>query len=882
MSVVLVHQYHLLHEKRSITMNNNLSQTTNQPYEIYPVPQDIIYYEGEATITDCVHIIAQADLKEATLPKLEEALTLYGYTYTISDDFVAGKSNIYLTNQQQCNKNWLASIHPEPISDLTQREGYNLVINGDSVCNMAIIGSDSDGIHYGVVTLNRILSQLSNHVVQKCVITDYPEILYRGYIEGFYGYPWSHEDRMDLMKFGGEQKLNTYIYAPKDDPYHRKHWRDLYPAPKAQEISELAAAGHANNLNFVWTIHPGETIDLSSEEDFQSAIAKLEQLYTLGVRQFGILFDDLIGVPNGIEQSEFINRIDTEFVKAKDDIRPLLTVGTRYCEAWGPSMTEYFKPFVEVLHDDVEIMWTGAATMSNISKEQYESPKRAIGTDKNLSVWWNYPVNDYCDSKILMGKIENLSSDLNNVNGFFSNPMNQPQASKQALFCIADHNWNTDAFNCETSFSASFRALAPEVAEDLEIFASNSCYLNDDGGISGDFLFDESWYLKDDVKELQSGIEQGQDVTECANRLMNHFIRMESVADRIKEGCLNVQLVKELEPFLDAFKLMTQSAQHVIQAVTALQRGDVLEMERKNEVALNLFKSMEQCKVQRLKDEVPQNYIVDVGTLVIKPFISETIILTAVIAGTETKPLALGYDMKNLALQSLGVTATASSSVSENENGNKTIDGMIKSGKWCSPDHRPHLTIDLQEPATIKQYRIINCGHPVARETKVWNTKHFQILASLDGDQFTIIDEVTDNKGDVINRILENETTARYIRLQIVEPTQISLDGSGHTRIYAFELFDECYPYQSGKVLTSEIQIEKSGKITIKNVKMGDVISLYRSLNEETPFAVSERASEDLNEIVFEGVSLREDGDRIFVERTSGKYLPSVRTSKGI
>ncbi|MHA0858074.1 beta-N-acetylglucosaminidase domain-containing protein [Paenibacillus sp. CMAA1364] len=863
-------------------MNNKVSGSTNNLYDINPVPQHVIRYEGEVQITDCVHIVAPSDLKVATLPKLKEALAMNGYTYDVSDAFVEGKTNIYLSNQEQMNADSLANIHPDPISEMTHTEGYTLVINGDAFCNIAIIGHDSDGIHYGVVTLNHILSQLTDHIVQKCVITDYPEILYRGYIEGFYGFPWSHEDRMDLMTFGGKQKLNTFIYAPKDDPYHRKHWRNVYPAEKAQEIAELAVAGHANNLNFVWTIHPGDTIDLSSEEDYQAAIHKLEQLYTLGVRQFGILFDDLVGVPNGIEQATFINSIDTEFIKAKGDIRPLLTVGTRYCEAWGPSMTEYFKPFLETLHEDVEVMWTGAATMSNISKEQYDSPTREIGSDRNLSVWWNYPVNDYCDSKILMGKIENLSSDLNNVNGFFSNPMNQPQASKQALFCIADHNWNTDAFNCDTSFTASFKALAPEVAEDLEIFASNCCYLKDDGGVSGDFVFDESWYLRDDITKLKSGLEQGRDVSELVNTLRAQFTRMETAADRIQEQCLNVQLVKELDPFVDAFRIMAQSAQSVMDAVIALQTGDLLEMEHKNEVALSLYHSMEQCKVHRLKEEVPQDFTVDVGTFVIQPFIIDMITLTAITARTEQKALTLKYDMNNIALQSLGVTVTASSSVNDNESADKTIDGTINSGKWCSTEFRPHLTVDLQQPTTIKQYRIINCGHPLAKEAKILNTKHAQILASLDGEHFKLIDEVADNKGDVMNRVLLNEVTARYIRLQIVEPAQISIEGSGHTRIYAFELFDERYPDQSRKVLTSEIHIEKNGHITISNVNKGDVISLYRSLDEAAPFAVSAPISEDTDQIVFEGVALHESGDRIFVERTSGNYLPSVRTSKGI
>ena len=864
-------------------MMKHKNEALSKHYSIFPVPQEMNELGGETRLTDRIHIIAQEGLKEATLPTLQELLIQLGYKYTVSDTFEDNVTNIYLTTQGMLNDTLLKThLYAGTLEALSHKEGYSLIVQGvSSTSQIAIIGHDADGVHYGVVTLNQILSQVPDRTVHHMSITDYPEILYRGYIEGFYGYPWSHEDRIDLMKFGGAQKLNTYIYAPKDDPYHRKSWRDLYPAGKAQEIAELAAAGHRNNLNFVWTIHPGDSIDLALEEDFQSCIIKLEQLYSLGVRQFGVLFDDLVGIPNGPQQAEFINRIDTEFIKSKGDIRPLLTVGTRYCEAWGPSMTEYLKPFVEILHDDVEVMWTGAATMSNISREQYDSPKRTIGSDKNLSVWWNYPVNDYCDNKILMGKIENVSSDLDNVNGFFSNPMNQAQASKQALFCIADHNWNTDAFNCDLSFSASFKALAPEVAEDLEIFASNSCYLLDDGGVSGDFLFDESWKLKDDIRAVKEGMVQGADVSMAANRLLAQFNRMEGAVDNIRAKCLNANLLEELAPFLEAFHRMARAAQQVVHAIISMHTGNLQAMETQHESALVLLSSMEECKVNRLKEGVPTDFTVDVGTHVIKPFITDMVVLTAVAAGTEQMRVQPTYDMKNIALSSLGVTSTASSSANDSENAEKVITGAVAGGKWCSTELRPHLTIDLQHPQTIKQYRIINCGHPEARETPFWNTRQAQILASNDGENFTMIDEILDNKEHTINRILLQEVTARYIRLQIIEPAQISIDGSGHTRIYAFELFDERYPELSDKVLSSDVQIEPLGIITIQHVKEGDVVSLYPSLTADTPLATSEEVTMGSTSVKFEGVSLTTLDHRVFIERTTRNHLPSVRTSKG-
>ncbi|MGW2222295.1 beta-N-acetylglucosaminidase domain-containing protein [Nonomuraea sp. NPDC001684] len=45
----------------------------------------------------------------------------------------------------------------------------------------------------------------------------------RGVIEGFYGRPWSHEQRLDLLGFLGARGMNTYVHAPKAD---RPSWRE--------------------------------------------------------------------------------------------------------------------------------------------------------------------------------------------------------------------------------------------------------------------------------------------------------------------------------------------------------------------------------------------------------------------------------------------------------------------------------------------------------------------------------------------------------------------------------------------------------------------------------------------------------------------------------
>ena len=64
-----------------------------------------------------------------------------------------------------------------------------------------------------------------------------------GVVEGFYGNPWTKDERLNLLKRMKEQNMNTYIYAPKgkksydrqnitaillDDEKHRNRWRIEY------------------------------------------------------------------------------------------------------------------------------------------------------------------------------------------------------------------------------------------------------------------------------------------------------------------------------------------------------------------------------------------------------------------------------------------------------------------------------------------------------------------------------------------------------------------------------------------------------------------------------------------------------------------------------
>ena len=131
---------------------------------------------------------------------------------------------------------------------------------------------------------------------------DYANVASRGFIEGYYGNPWSTTDRMKLMECGGYYKLNSYFYAPKDDPKHNANWRDLYTDQEIETmIKPLAQAGNESKCRFVYALHPYMKDathpnplrhDANYEADLKVMQDKFAQVIDAGVRQIAILADD--------------------------------------------------------------------------------------------------------------------------------------------------------------------------------------------------------------------------------------------------------------------------------------------------------------------------------------------------------------------------------------------------------------------------------------------------------------------------------------------------------------------------------------------------------------------------------------------------------------
>ncbi|WP_400261716.1 beta-N-acetylglucosaminidase domain-containing protein [Sphingobacterium sp. SG20118] len=105
------------------------------------------------------------------------------------------------------------------------KEGYELQVHSKFIL---INYTTERGAFYAAQSLKQLLDDAKRtSFLQKQTIQDFPDVAFRGTVEGFYGEPWSFEDRVAQLRFYGEWKMNTYLYGPKDDPYHSSpSWRE--------------------------------------------------------------------------------------------------------------------------------------------------------------------------------------------------------------------------------------------------------------------------------------------------------------------------------------------------------------------------------------------------------------------------------------------------------------------------------------------------------------------------------------------------------------------------------------------------------------------------------------------------------------------------------
>ena len=313
-----------------------------------------------------------------------------------------------------------------------------------------------------------------------------------GVVEGFYGRPWTVQQRERLFQNLATWSLNSYVYAPKDDLKHRASWRSLYDKHELQALGVLVKQCREAGIRFVYAMGPGLDIHYASSADRKALSDRVGQLQDLGVADFALLFDD---IPDGMDaadrerfgsfaaaQAEVSNALLAECREFSPESE-FLFCPTPYCGRMrreGLGGEGYLEMLGERLDPSIRIFWTGPEI---ISREITESHLRELADclKRPVLIWDNYHANDYDLRRLYTGPLEGRPSSENNLlSGILLNPNCEFEANFVPLYSLGRWAADGDQYAAESVFAEGLRAWSAEfdgvgdpwTAEELALFAA--------------------------------------------------------------------------------------------------------------------------------------------------------------------------------------------------------------------------------------------------------------------------------------------------------------------------------------------------------------------------------------------------------------------------
>lgn len=304
----------------------------------------------------------------------------------------------------------------------------------------------------------------------------------RGIVEGFYGPPWSHAERLDMIDFIADRGMNTFVYSPKDDPLMRWEWRAPYEGEQLARLAELVDACARRGLEFVFCLSPGLSIQYSSEQDVATLLEKYAAVAELGVGWFGLLLDD---IPASLQHTSD-REVWPDLVSAHVDLvgrvhAALAAAGHRLVvcptQYFGRGTEDYITRLGQGVPAEVDLFWTGRLICSPfIDLEDAERFSHATGRPPLF--WDNYPVNDVAMTHELhIGPYRGRDVRLAEASrGVIANGMEYAESSKIAFATIADYLWSPGDYDPEESWATALADLIsdPDDRADYRLFAENS------------------------------------------------------------------------------------------------------------------------------------------------------------------------------------------------------------------------------------------------------------------------------------------------------------------------------------------------------------------------------------------------------------------------
>jgi hyaluronoglucosaminidase len=252
-----------------------------------------------------------------------------------------------------------------------------------------------------------------------------------GYIEGYYGRMLSWDERSLIIDEMRRLGLNVYLYAPKEDPFHRREWKAPYPAAWRASFKAFVKHAHKNSVSVVAGIAPGLSFDYRSTADYTRLYNKYSSFIKMGLRSICLLMDDIPALlpascrrtfsSLGEAHGKLLTRLKTDL---SSDVS-LWFCPTVYADELvnqSRGARHYLPDLADTMPTATIVLWTGERVISrNISAGSLRQVNKLF--NGNVCIWDNLYATDYCPRKLFIGPYQNRAHDsARSTSGVLLNP----------------------------------------------------------------------------------------------------------------------------------------------------------------------------------------------------------------------------------------------------------------------------------------------------------------------------------------------------------------------------------------------------------------------------------------------------------------------------
>jgi len=288
-----------------------------------------------------------------------------------------------------------------------------------------------------------------------------------GVIEGYFGRPWGHEDRKQVLTRLRALGYAWYHHAPKADAWLRRRWREPHPDAMLTALADLSAHCRSLGLRFGVGLSPYELYRDFSGDAKRAFIDKVRSLDAIGIDDLAILFDDTRGdVPDlAAREAEIVHTAQAHTRANRVLMCPTYYADDRMLDVvFGERPRGYLQDLGRRLDPAVGVYWTG----EEICTREF-SPGHLTRVAEKLrrkpTLWDNYPVNDgpLMSRRLhLRGFTGRCHTIADHVAGHAINPALQPHLSLIPAATLVASYREGDGYAYLNAFREAARSLAGE------------------------------------------------------------------------------------------------------------------------------------------------------------------------------------------------------------------------------------------------------------------------------------------------------------------------------------------------------------------------------------------------------------------------------------